>query len=130
VVGGFGFRFSEEGVAVEDCLGDVDGLASGFLVSVRGELDELNAAPLEQTLVAHTNGSPLIVDPSAVTFICSASIRVLLADRPYGRPALVAPEGVVRRVLDIVDVNRTNKLFYDQQTALQSLCLTDLARTG
>jgi anti-anti-sigma factor len=94
-----------------------------LVVTVRGELDELNASPLDQTLTARTDSAPVIVDLSRVSFICSTSIRVLVKDRPQGRPALVAPAGSVRKVLDIVNADRTNPIFYDRDSALQSLTL-------
>lgn len=98
-----------------------------LVVVVRGELDELNAPRLDQTLSAQADGIPVIVDLSAISFICSATLRVLLQDRPQGRPqgrpALVAPAGNVRRVLGIVDAHRTNPIFHDRECAVQSLGL-------
>ena len=101
-----------------------------FVVAVAGELDELNAAALERTLTQHENGPPVIVDLSEVTFICSSSLRVLLRGRLGGRPALVAPNRNVAKVLEIVEATRTNPVFGDLGSALQSIRLSNLDGTG
>lgn len=101
-----------------------------LVVIVRGELDELNASSLDQTLTALPPGTPVIVDLSEVSFICSGSLHVLLRDRPQGRPVLVAPPGNVRNVLAIVNTHRTTPIFDDRYTALQSLTLSQLRQTG
>jgi anti-anti-sigma factor len=81
------------------------------VVAVSGELDELNAVPVDQTLTECANGLPVIVDLSEVTFICSTSLRVLFKQRAGGRPSLVAPNRNVAKVLDIVQASRTNPVF-------------------
>ncbi len=97
-----------------------------LVIAVRGELDLLTAEPLDQTLEDCQNGCPLLVDLSAVTFICSAGLHVLLKERPSGRPALVAPNHHVAKVLDIIHANRITSIFPDQASALESLCLPHL----
>jgi anti-anti-sigma factor len=101
-----------------------------LVVAVAGELDELNAAQLERTLTEHEAGPPVIVDLSEVCFICSSSLRVLLRNRPGGRPALVAPNRNVAKVLEIVEATRTNPVFDDRDSALTSIRLTRLDGTG
>ncbi len=101
-----------------------------LVISVAGELDELNAEPLDRMLTEHEAGPPVIVDLSEVTFICSTSVRVLLKRRAGGRPALVAPNRNVARVLEIVEASRTNPVFDDRDSALMSIRLSRLAETG
>ena len=101
-----------------------------IVLIVRGDLDEVTAAILDDALADARDGMPLIVDLSETTFICSASIHVLTKDRSQGRPALVAPDGQLRKVLGIVEAGRTNKMFIDRRTAIQSLCLGLLGQTG
>lgn len=97
---------------------------------VRGDLDEITADTLDRALKAVNDGRPAVVDLSETSFICSASIHVLTKDRPQGRPALVAPEGRLTKVLRIVEAYRTNRMFVDQPAALQSLQLAHLAAVG
>ncbi len=100
------------------------------IVTVRGELDELNAEPLEQILDDCRDGLPVVVDLSAVSFVCSASLHVLLKQRGGARPVLVGPNHNVAKVLDIVDVNRTTEVFQDLTAARASLHLVDLRAAG
>jgi anti-anti-sigma regulatory factor len=97
---------------------------------VQGDLDEITADTLESELVAVRDGKPVIVDLSETTFICSASIHVLTKVRREGRPALVVPNGQLAKVLDIVQANRTNRMFIDRDTAIQSMSLSRLAQRG
>lgn len=91
------------------------------VVAVTGELDAVNAEPLEQTLTRCQNGHPVVVDLEAVTFICSASLHVLLKQRPGGRPVLVRPNRNVAKVLDIIEAGRTTSIFQDLEGAVASL---------
>lgn len=72
----------------------------------------------------------MIVDLSGVTFICSASLHVLLKERPGGRPALVAPNRNVAKVLDIIQASRTASIFEDQASVLESLRLPQVEAAG
>ncbi len=99
------------------------------VLSVRGDLDELTADTLDDALTS-LDSALVIVDLTETSFVCSASIHVLTKHRPQGRPALVVPAGHIARVLRIVDADRTNEIFVDRHTALQSLGLSQLAQAG
>jgi anti-anti-sigma factor len=83
-----------------------------------GELAEV-VEPLEQAISACSDGRPVIVDLSAVTFISSAAIYVLLKRRSKPPPVIVCPPGSIRRVLDIVGAGRQTSVFDDLASALE-----------
>ena len=102
------------------------GSHDGFRVLVvRGEVDELTAPELEAAL-GKLDGAPraVIVDLTAVSFMSSAGVNVLLRER--GAPtALVCPAGaIVSRILEIVEANKTVPVFDSLDQATQSLPLT------
>jgi anti-anti-sigma factor len=89
------------------------------VLTARGELDEL-AAPVLEEAIGDEADLPLIVDLSAVEFICSAGIHALLRQR-HDRPAIVCPPGNVARVLGIVRAEKTTHVFDDLETARDAL---------
>ena len=90
------------------------------VLSLRGELDELAAAVLDEAL-DDEGDELLIVDLSGLDFICSAGIHVLLRRR-RGRSAIVCPPGNVARVLGIVRAEKATLLFDDVESARDALC--------
>jgi anti-anti-sigma factor len=89
------------------------------VVSVRGELDEVAAPVLDQTL-EQQEGKPVIIDLSGLDFICSAGIHVLLRRRAL-RFVIVCPPGNVARVLGIVRAEKAALLFDDVDAAHDAL---------
>lgn len=92
-------------------------------VSVSGELDEVTAPELEAALDSCDGDRPVVVDLTALTFISSAGIRLLLKERPTGSPAVlvVSPGSHVARVFDIVGASERIPLCSDLGAAMQ-LC--------
>jgi len=110
------------------------GVRQGFqILVVRGELDELTAPQLDAAIAAHRDGGPVVVDLSETEFVSSAGLHALMRDRRESL-AVVCPPGNVRRVLDIVQADLRLPIFYDLDTATQSLTLshrqTDRAPTA
>ena len=104
--------------------GDVFTLAVSALgpcrvLTVRGELDEVAAPILDETIEEEAS-APMIVDLSDVEFICSAGIHVLLKPR-RDRPAIVCPPGNVARVLGIVRAEKTTHVYEDLESAHEAL---------
>jgi anti-anti-sigma factor len=85
---------------------------------IEGELAEV-VEPLEQALSACSDGRPVIVDLSGVTFMSSAGIYVMLKSRSKQQPVIVCPPGNMRRVLDIVGVDRQTDVFDDVASAVE-----------
>jgi anti-anti-sigma factor len=92
-------------------------------VVVRGDLDELLAAELDDACEECLDGWSLIIDLSGVEFISSAGLVVLLRDR-RARTALVCPPGSVARLFDVVRTNRRVPIFKDLDSAIQSVRLS------
>jgi anti-sigma B factor antagonist len=93
----------------------------GFRVLVlEGELDLDGAPRLDEALDACTDGFPVIVDLSALTFAESACLHALLRKRKVGRPSAIvrAPASNAARVLDIVDANKAIRLYGDLAEAI------------
>lgn len=91
------------------------------VINVTGELDQATAPQLEEALVA-CNGSQPVVDLTALTFIDSSGLHVLLQKRPEGRPAalVIAPESHVARVLDIVAASQTVLVCSNLRAAIET----------
>jgi anti-anti-sigma factor len=75
------------------------------VLRVIGEVDLATVSEMERALAASSSSSVLVVDLTECTFLDSSALHVLLstaanAKEPNGF-AIVAPEGGVRRVLDI-----------------------------
>ena len=79
--------------------------------SLIGELDLANVGDTESALAAHaSSGTPLVLDFSRLTYLDSQGIGMLfrLSDQAAlngGSLTIANPSGIVRRVLDITDVN-------------------------
>jgi anti-anti-sigma factor len=93
------------------------------IVVVRGDLDEVLAAELEDVIEGCRDGRPLIIDLSAVEFMSSAGLDVLLRNRP-GRTALVCPPGSVARLFEVVRTNRRVPIFKDLDSTIESVRLS------
>ena len=103
-------------------------IKSGFLEGCRvlvleGELDMDCASQLDVAIETCTDGRPLVVDLTSLTFIDSTGIHTLLRERNSSRPTAVvrAPESNVTRVLDIVDARGTLPVFDDLDAARSTL---------
>jgi anti-sigma B factor antagonist len=94
-------------------------LNGAIVISVSGELDMATATQVEETLDA-CNGNRVVVDGTALTFIDSSGLHVLLKKRPHGRPAalVVDPESNVARVFDIVCASKNVLLCSDLKAAM------------
>jgi anti-anti-sigma factor len=88
---------------------------------LEGELDTMEAATLNAALDACTDGLPVIVDLSALTFIDSSGLHALLRGRVVGRPSALVrvPGSNVGRVLDIVDVEKSLPVYDDVAEAVE-----------
>jgi len=103
-------------------------IKSGFLEGCRvlvleGELDMDCASQLDVAIETCTDGRPLVVDLTSLTFIDSTGIHTLLRERNSSRPTAVvrAPESNVSRVLDIVDAEKALPVFDDLASAVRQL---------
>ena len=96
-------------------------LNGSVIISVSGELDMSTASELEETLVA-CNGQPVVVDLTALTFIDSSGLHVLLQKRPNGRPAalVVDAKSNIAHVLDIVAASKSVFVCHDVREAIGS----------
>jgi anti-anti-sigma factor len=91
------------------------------VLTLSGDLDEVAAPALDEAIAAETD-APLIVDLSALDFICSAGIHVLLRGR--APEAIVCPPGNIARVLGIVRADQATRLYDDLESAHDALCAT------
>lgn len=99
-------------------------LRGGCCVLVlEGELDMAEASAFDAALDACTNGLPVIVDLTALTFLDSSGLHVLLCEREFGRPAALArtPGSNVARILDLVDATRAIQVYDDVALAVEEL---------
>lgn len=83
------------------------------VIVAAGELDLLGAPILAEAVPA--GGEPLVIDLESVGFMDSSGLRALLEARQLclesGRPfALARPSDAVRRVLELVDLEREFEL--------------------
>jgi anti-anti-sigma factor len=95
------------------------------VINVTGELDLTTAPQLEEALAA-CNGSRPVVDLTALTFIDSSGLHVLLQERREGRPAalVIAPGSHVAHVFDIVHASKIVLVCSDLQAAVGGSDLT------
>lgn len=93
------------------------------VLTTSGELDIDTAPKLRAALDSDVDGLPVIVDLTALTFIDSSGLHILLGNRQDGRlVALVsAPGSNVQRVLDLVEAHKTIAIYDDLATAIQSI---------
>ena len=79
-------------------------------IVVSGELDLATAPRLSAAVAEHSDAKLLVLDLTAVTFIDSTGVRVLIeADRRCAgsgsRLAVLAGDGPVRRLLDLCELD-------------------------
>jgi anti-anti-sigma factor len=95
-------------------------LADCEVISVRGELDMLNAPELSRTIEA-LDGFPLVVDLSELTFIDSHGIHALMSAQDGREVMLICPRGNVSRVLEIVQIGRKMTVYEQLDHLLAAL---------
>lgn len=92
------------------------------------ELDDLTAPILEDAIADCREGWPVIVDLSGVEFISSAGLHTVLRERSAS-VSIVAPQGNVTRLFEIVRANRRCPLFHDLDSAIyKRITITPLPR--
>jgi anti-anti-sigma factor len=102
------------------------GGSSVAVVRVSGEVDLSNADQLADALRAEAvqGASGAVVDLSAVPFMDSSGLRVLLMAASDGASELVAvltPDSPVARLLDLAEVGERVRVFSAEQEALEAL---------
>ena len=92
------------------------------VVTVVGELDLANAPELEAHLreAADRGEGTVLVDLSECQFMDSSALKVLVAarDASGGRVSLVAPHAVVKKLLELTQLDRVLKVHPDKAGAL------------
>ena len=102
-------------------------------VVVSGELDLATAPSLSSTVAEQGDARLLVLDLTAVTFIDSTGVRVLIeADRACAgsgsRLVVLAGDGPVRRVLDLCDLDGRLAVVTDHPSpTAQRVAVTDSA---
>ena len=104
---------------------DHDPIDRGHLIVAKGELD-ISATPRLSTVLAMASaarGGRLVLDLSEVTFIDSTALGTILkaaAQLEEGGTSLavVAPEGPVRRLLEMTNLTQRFRLFGTRDDAL------------
>jgi anti-anti-sigma factor len=105
-------------------------LNGSVIVSVSGEIDMTTAPQLDEALASCNSGQSVVVDLTALDFIDSSGLHVLLRKRPTGRPTALVVEAKsnVERVLDIVAAGKSVFVCYDVQTAIVNSGQTEIRR--
>jgi anti-sigma B factor antagonist len=104
---------------------DHDPIDRGHLIVASGELD-ISATPRLSTVLAMAATSPgglLVLDLDKVTFIDSTALGTILKaasqlDESGTLLAVVAPEGPVRRLLEMTNLTQRFRLFATRAAAL------------
>jgi anti-sigma B factor antagonist len=105
---------------------DHDPIEGGHLIAATGELD-ISAAPRLSTVLAIACARPaasrLVLDLSEVSFIDSTALGTILKaaaqlDEAGTNLAVVAPEGPVRRLLEMTNLTQRFRLFTTRGAAL------------
>jgi anti-anti-sigma factor len=104
-----------------------DPIETGHLVTVAGEMD-IAANPELSTVLAMAAaapGSTVVLDLGRVEFIDSTALGTILKaaaqlDEGGTLLAVVAPEGPVRRLLEMTNLTQRFRLFNDRPTALSA----------
>jgi anti-anti-sigma factor len=96
--------------------------SGAVVVRVMGEVDLATVSEMEKALAASSSSQQVVVDLTECTFLDSSALHVLLAsaasaEDPNGF-AIVAPEGGVRRLLEISGANATVPLHTTLEEAL------------
>lgn len=83
---------------------EVDETPTELLVRVSGEID-LGSAPQLEEHLGHTDGKPLLVDMSRVTFLDSSGLSALLRLRAGANSLrVINPSEAVARLFRLVDL--------------------------
>ncbi len=106
---------------------DHDPIDRGHLVVASGELD-IQATPRLSTVLAlgsASRGGRLVLDLSEVSFIDSTALGTILKaaaqlDEGGTLLAVVAPDGPVRRLLEMTNLTQRFRLFSDRGAALSA----------
>jgi anti-anti-sigma factor len=106
---------------------DHDPIERGHLVVASGELD-ISATPRLSTVLAFASASPggrLVLDLSEVAFIDSTALGTILKaaaqfDEAGTSLAVVAPEGPVRRLLEMTNLTQRFRLYGTREAALSA----------
>jgi anti-sigma B factor antagonist len=106
---------------------DHDPIDRGHLIVASGELD-MSATPRLSTLLAMACASPggrLVLDLSEVAFIDSTALGTILKaasqlDEAGTNLEVVAPEGPVRRLLEMTNLTQRFRLYATRGAALQA----------
>ena len=106
---------------------DHDPIDRGHLIVASGELD-ISATPRLSTVLAMAATSPgglLVLDLIDVTFIDSTALGTILKaasqlDESGTLLAVVAPEGPVRRLLEMTNLTQRFRLFGTRADALEA----------
>jgi anti-sigma B factor antagonist len=104
----------------------------GAHVRITGELDVANAAELHEAIEAEiTRGRHhLVIDLTAATFLDCTSIASLLRavaplrDEPDAAIALAGATGIVKRLLDLLRLERLFDIFPDLDAAVDQVTST------
>ena len=104
---------------------DHDPIAAGHLIAVSGELD-LAAVPRLSTVLAIAgtgHGGTVVLDLAAVDFIDSSALGTIIRaasdlEKRQTVLAVVAPEGAVRRLLEVTNLSGRFALFATREDAL------------
>ena len=106
---------------------DHDPIERGHLVVAKGELDISATGRLSTVLAmaSASRGGRLVLDLSDVTFIDSTALGTILkaaAQLEEGRTSLavVAPDGPVRRLLEMTNLTQRFRLFGTRTDALSA----------
>jgi anti-anti-sigma factor len=90
------------------------------VLKVSGELDAVTAPKLSAELAAKSSSRGLVIDLSGLTFVDSSGIHVLARTcAEHGTP-VVCPNGIIRRLLDIVSFSKVARLYANLDEALTS----------
>ena len=104
---------------------DHDPIENGHLVVATGELD-MSATPRLSTVLAMACASPggrLVLDLSEVAFVDSTALGTILKaaaqlEESGTNLAVVAPDGPVRRLLEMTNLTQRFRLFATRDEAL------------
>jgi anti-sigma B factor antagonist len=96
------------------------------VVSLAGELDLSTIPGMETPLLGEVSHRAVIVDLSALSFIDSSGIAVLIkafmaAEGNLRMHTVIAPGSQVERVLRLAGIDRALPLFVDREAALEAL---------
>jgi anti-sigma B factor antagonist len=99
-------------------------------LALRGRLDIAGVEKVELKFTSHTvpRAKPLLLDISAVTFVASLGLRMLLTvakalDRRGAKTVLLNPQPAVREVLSLSGFDQLMPVYNDEETALAFLAV-------